>query len=150
MLVKMLGAMDVTGDGHVTKVTAPCKHCSFALAVHVLMSMSPMQEEFRTVYLKLHPDTTREEYDALWLKVDTNKDGDLQPEELARFFGFDFNAISKDMENAAREEAATAELSDDQILEALQVRHLVTAGWPYLPVDSLGQRIHCCLPAARS
>jgi len=96
-LVNMLRAMDVSGDGNVTK------------------------DEFKTVYMKLHPETTPEDYDKLWTKIDSNGDGNLQPEELAAHFGFDFHNVQKGIRDADNAEKAIADLTDDQILEALQM-----------------------------
>ena len=72
--------------------------------------------------MKLHPDTKPAEYDALWTKIDKDGDGNLDQMELAAFFGFNFDLLAKDMSDIAAAEAAMAEMDDDQILEALQVR----------------------------
>ena len=79
-----------------------------------------MQEEFKVVYMKLHPDTPKEQYDAVWFKADSNADGDLQPHELAGFFGFDYKSIAKSIDDEEAAERAMEQLDDDQILEALQ------------------------------
>jgi len=96
-LVSMLRTMDVSGDGIVDK------------------------DEFKVVYQKLHPEVTDSEYDKVWNKIDANGDGNLQPEELASYFGFDFNNVRRSMNKADAEEKAIADLTDDQILEALQM-----------------------------
>jgi len=92
-LTQMLRAMEAP-DGQVTK------------------------ERFRAPYMKLHPDTPTEAYDKLWSQIDENHDGNLDKFELAHFFGFDYNLLAKDMEDETK---AMEEMSDDQILEALQM-----------------------------
>ena len=89
MLVKMLRAMDVSGDGIVS------------------------EDEFMVVYMKLHPESLPSEYKALWTKIDQNQDGTLQPEELAAYFGFDFGQIAKDMEDEIAAEKAMEETGWD-------------------------------------
>lgn len=92
-LAEMLVMMDKDGDGTVDK------------------------SEFKTALLCLHPKTTDGEYDTIWNNIDVNKDGNLSAEELAHYFGFDYNALGKDIED----HKARASMSDDQILEALQM-----------------------------
>ena len=58
---------------------------------------------------KLFPEMSAEEKETTWVKMDSDKSGTLEVAELAAFFGFNWEG-----------EAAT-EMTDDQILEALQV-----------------------------
>jgi len=95
-LMKMLSAME-SEDGNVHK------------------------ENFKVVYLKLHPETTNTEYDKLWLKIDEDGDGNLDIQELAHFFGVNYHKLAKDMEDHKKHEAELEEMDDDQILEALQM-----------------------------
>ena len=90
-----------------------------------------MQAEFKPVYKKMlveklkrendqkekkedHADTSDaavdKEVDTAWNKMDGDGDGSLTVSELAKFYGFSL------------EEDKTNEMTDDQILEALQVR----------------------------
>ena len=55
-------------------------------------------------------EMSAEEKETTWVKMDSDKSGTLEVSELAAFFGFNWEG-----------EAAT-EMTDDQILEALQVR----------------------------
>ena len=71
-LTHMLQAMDVDGDGVIRR------------------------EEFKAVYMQLHPQTNVEQFQKLWQSIDTNGDGELQPEELASYFGFDFGQLAKE------------------------------------------------------
>uniref|UniRef100_A0A7S4JQX9 EF-hand domain-containing protein n=1 Tax=Prymnesium polylepis TaxID=72548 RepID=A0A7S4JQX9_9EUKA len=79
------------------------------------------KENFKIVYTKLHPETTKEEYDKLWEKIDENGDGNLDQQELAHFFGVNYADLAKDMRDKRSSEKAMEEMDDDQILEALQM-----------------------------
>lgn len=58
----------------------------------------------------MFPDMSAEEKEKIWHQMDADNSGDLTVQELAQFFGFNWEG-----------EAAT-EMTDEQILEALQVR----------------------------
>ena len=75
------------------------------------------QCEFKTVLLILYPKTTDAEYDKIWKDIDKNGDGNLSKEELAGYFGFNYDSLASDMED----ERSRVSMSDEQILEALQV-----------------------------
>ena len=71
------------------------------------------QSEFMEAWSKLFPDMSEEDKESTWVKMDADKSGTLEVAELAAFFGFNWEG-----------EAAT-EMTDDQILEALQVKHFL-------------------------
>ena len=62
-----------------------------------------------SAYTKMFPEMSQEEKEATWTKMDADGSGTLEVAELATYFGFNWDG-----------EAAT-EMSDEQILEALQV-----------------------------
>ena len=70
-----------------------------------------LQDEFKVPYSKLFSDMKDSQYDDVWNSIDTDKSGTLSLEELAAHYGFDLN----------HKEAASDNMSDEQILEALQV-----------------------------
>ena len=114
------------------------------------------------MYLKLHPETTKEEYDQLWEKIDENSDGNLDQQELAHFFGVNYADLAKDMRDKRASEKAMEEMDDDQILEALQVTPpslcrtralfsrlvLAPAGQPPPAPDGLAARVRWCADGA--
>ena len=67
------------------------------------------KEEYFLAYKKMFPNLTDEECDAQWTKIDADGDGTLTVLELAQYYGFNLDGET------------TAEMSDEQILEALQV-----------------------------
>lgn len=69
------------------------------------------KDEFRTPYKKLFPKTTDKEFDALWAKIDQDSSGTLELKELAKYYGYDLDKLKDDQE-----------MSDEQILEALQMQ----------------------------
>jgi len=92
-MAEMLVMMDRDGDGVVNKV------------------------EFKTALLYLYPKTTDDEYDKIWKSIDDDGSGTLEQEELATYFGFKWDDLAKDLED----KKSMNEMSDDQILEALQM-----------------------------
>ena len=67
------------------------------------------KEEYFLAYKKMFPDLTDEQMEAQWSKIDADGDGTLTVLELAQYYGFNLDSET------------TAEMSDEQILEALQV-----------------------------
>ena len=57
-------------------------------------------------------DCTDAEYDAVWAKIDADGDGNLTVKELATYYGFAWDESG---------DGVATEMSDEQILEALQV-----------------------------
>lgn len=68
------------------------------------------KEEYFLAYKKMFPNLTDEECDAQWTKIDADGDGTLTVLELAQYYGFNLDGET------------TAEMSDEQILEALQMQ----------------------------
>ena len=68
------------------------------------------KEEFMAAWTKMFPDNTKEKNEEIWTKMDSDKSGTLEVQELAAFFGFSW------------ESDAANEMSDEQILEALQAQ----------------------------
>ena len=68
------------------------------------------QDEYKVVYMSLFPKTTLEEFNAIWMKMDADGDGNLTVQELAKFYGFDLEGSS------------STEMTDEQILQALQLQ----------------------------
>lgn len=85
----MIEEMDTDKSGHVSK------------------------EEFEDVYMKMFPKTTAGEFNKVWDDIDENKDGDLQVEELAKYYGFSWDGET------------CAEMTDEQILQVLQMNSLL-------------------------
>ena len=71
------------------------------------------KEEYEAVYRKMYPNTTEEEFEGIWKKIDDDGNGSLSMQELAAYYGFNLDAET------------SAEMTDEQILEALQVRRRV-------------------------
>ena len=69
------------------------------------------ESEFKSVYMALKPETTPEEFTALWAKIDDDGSGELSVEELATYYGFSLDGSSGD--------GTANEMTDEQILEAL-------------------------------
>ena len=65
--------------------------------------------------MKLHPGQGAKEFDIFWEKIDLDGDGNLSFEELASHFGYNISPAS------VRAGSAGDEMTDEQILEALQV-----------------------------
>ena len=119
--VKMQTAMDKDGDGQVNKVRAKV---SFGGATVASLSVSLVraQEEFKEAYKLVYngkPTEFEATYDKEWAKIDTDGDGNLTLKELVSFYGFKFN------EDGSMGD--TTEMTDDQILQALAVRHRARA-----------------------
>ena len=87
-------------------------------------------------YRKLFPKCTKEEYEKVWTKMDTNGDGVLQFEELAQHYGFKLDmkvrvfcvtrrAIVGHPALSCRQghrKAGGESMTDAQIMEALQMQ----------------------------
>ena len=74
------------------------------------------KEEFKVPYMRLKKDLTDAEYDVLWKEqIDKNGDGELSVQELAAVFGFNLSP------NAIRKGTAADDMTDEQIMEALQM-----------------------------
>jgi hypothetical protein len=58
----------------------------------------------------MFPETTDEAFEAVWSKVDADGDGNLTVQELAKFYGFQWD------------DSTSAEMTDEQILEALMMQ----------------------------
>ena len=67
-------------------------------------------------YMKLFPRLKKAEYDAVWEKIDKNHDGELSFEELSAHYGFKLSP------SGSRKGGSAAEMTDEQILEALQMQ----------------------------
>jgi hypothetical protein len=63
--------------------------------------------------MKLFPKISKDKYDEVWKTIDKNGDGDLSFNELSSHYGYD---------STATEGKGDAEMSDEQILEALQMQ----------------------------
>jgi ankyrin repeat protein len=92
MLLQMMEFLDVDGDGSVSK------------------------DEFKVPYMKMFPKMTESEFEDIWKKIDTNGDGDLQFEELCRYWGFEAGDELK------QNKSSVVDMSDDAIMEALQMQ----------------------------
>ena len=68
------------------------------------------KSEYKAVFEKMFPDKTEDEFEAQWNKMDIDGDGNLSVVELAKHYGFNLEAES------------AANMSDEQILEALQMQ----------------------------
>ena len=77
------------------------------------MGLRLSQSEYELVYMGMFPNTTKEEYNVVWDKIDADHDGNLTVKELATYYGFAWDDAG----------GVASEMSDEQILEALQVRH---------------------------
>ena len=74
------------------------------------------KEEFKVPYMRLKKDLTDAQYDVLWKEqIDKNGDGELSVQELAAVFGFNLSP------NAIRKGTAADDMTDEQIMEALQM-----------------------------
>lgn len=82
---------------------------------HSALSPAPSQEEFKGPFVKLNPQITDADYDALWEEIDGNGDKSLSFEELATYFGFNLNTLKGE------------EMSDEKIMELFSVRALNAA-----------------------
>ena len=79
---------------------------------------SVSKAEFKVPYMKLFPKMTDPEFEETWKKIDLNGDGDLQFEELATYYGYSLSP-------SAKKAGQTGDMSDEQILEALQMQALL-------------------------
>ena len=75
------------------------------------------KEEYEAVYRKMFPNITDEEFAKVWNKIDDDGNGTLSMQELAAYYGFNLEAET------------SAEMTDEQILEALQVRARRRGWW---------------------
>jgi ankyrin repeat protein/Ca2+-binding EF-hand superfamily protein len=91
MLEQIMDALDVDGDGEVSK------------------------EEFKTPWLKLFPKMKEADFEKVWVEMDTDKSGTLDMGELAAYYGFNISPSAK------RSGGGAEEMSDEQIMEALQL-----------------------------
>ena len=74
------------------------------------------KEEFKVPYMRLKQELTDAQYDVLWKEqIDKNGDGELSVQELAAVFGFNLSP------NAIRKGTAADDMTDEQIMEALQM-----------------------------
>ena len=125
---EMIRQMDKDGDGTVDKVCASPPRVAISLrtpmpilpvlrgACRVALHVIP-QDEFKAVYMAMFEETKPDEYEAIWKRIDADGDGNLTVKELASFYGFAWD----DSEGGT---GTAAEMTDEQILEALQVaRH---------------------------
>lgn len=69
--------------------------------------------EYKVVYKKMNPTATDADFQAHWRTIDRDGSGDLTVDELARFYGYAWDGES------------ASEMSDDQILEALQLHAML-------------------------
>jgi len=90
-LFRIMEALDVDGDGDVSK------------------------EEFMVPWMKLFPKLTRADFDKVWKGIDRDESGTLSLPELASYYGFNLSPSAK------RAGDQTANMSDEQIMEALQM-----------------------------
>jgi len=104
MMIKLL---DKDGDGTVEKA-------EFA-PVYKKMLEKKNKKEKKT----LSDDEYKQEVDKAWDAIDVDKDGNLTVAELAKFYGFD---LKKEGEASVGANA----MSDDQILEALQMQAMLS------------------------
>lgn len=91
------------------------------IALRVLY-LGAEQEEFKEAYKSVYDGPLKdfdEHYDFVWSKIDTDNDGNLTVDELAKFYGF-----------GTGEDGEAGEMTDEQILQALAVR-LATAAPPH-------------------
>jgi len=90
-LLQIMEQLDKDGDGTVTK------------------------DEFKVPWMKLFPKLTATDFDVAWEKIDLDQSGTLSLNELATHYGFNLSP------NAQRTGAGDADMTDEQILEALQM-----------------------------
>ena len=76
-----------------------------------MRALVPAQSEYEIVYMGMFPNTSKEDYNAVWDKIDADHDGNLTVKELATYYGFAWDDAG----------GVASEMSDEQILEALQV-----------------------------
>lgn len=88
---QMMEALDKDGDGTVTK------------------------DEFKIPWMKLFPKLNNADFEKAWKTIDSNEDGNLSLQELAVYYGFNLSP------SANRAGKGTDEMTDEQILEALQL-----------------------------
>lgn len=70
----------------------------------------PRQEEFKSVYAEMFPNLDADKVGAVWKQIDEDGDGNLTVQELAKFFGFNWD-----------DSGTASEMTDEQILNALQM-----------------------------
>jgi hypothetical protein len=68
------------------------------------------QHEFIAAYSKVYKGLTANEYEAVWTGIDRDKNGELSLDELAAYYGYNMADLDEE------------EMSDDKILELLEVR----------------------------
>jgi len=73
------------------------------------------KDEFKVAYLKVFNKMTDKDFETQWKKIDADNSGSLSLEELAKYYGFSLSALS-------RGGKGDDEMSDEQILEALQMQ----------------------------
>jgi len=90
-LFQIMDSLDIDGDGDVSK------------------------DEFMVPWMKLFPKLHRADYDRVWLEIDKDGSGTLSLPELAEYYGFNLSPSAK------RKGDQTANMTDEQIMEALQL-----------------------------
>ena len=90
-LFQIMETLDIDGDGDVSK------------------------EEFMVPWMKLFPKLHRADYDKVWKEIDKDCSGTLSLPELASYYGFNLSPSAK------RAGDQTANMTDEQIMEALQL-----------------------------
>jgi hypothetical protein len=90
-LFQIMETLDVDGDGDVSK------------------------EEFMVPWMKLFPKLHRADFDKVWKEIDKDCSGTLSLPELASYYGFNLSPSAK------RSGDQTANMTDEQIMEALQL-----------------------------
>jgi len=90
-LFQIMETLDIDGDGDVSK------------------------DEFMVPWMKLFPKLHRADYDKVWKEIDKDCSGTLSLPELASYYGFNLSPSAK------RSGDQTANMSDEQIMEALQL-----------------------------
>lgn len=71
------------------------------------------EAEYRVVFMRMNPAATERKFQEAWKAIDIDGDGSLTVEELARHFGYSWDGES------------ACEMTDEQILEALQMHALL-------------------------
>jgi len=90
-LFQIMDTLDIDGDGDVSK------------------------DEFMVPWMKLFPKLHRADYEKVWKEIDKDESGTLSLPELAAYYGFNLSPSAK------RAGDQTANMTDEQILEALQL-----------------------------